>query len=87
MTKSQSDLYQESRRRIFWLLERCGDHRSVFGPYTPAELKREGGPRYMVVRGTGLRDGSTMSPGAMNPVFGSNRIWEADPSDQTKFTR
>ena len=37
--------------RDCWLVERCGDVRQVWGPYTQAQAEREAGRRHAVARG------------------------------------
>lgn len=37
--------------RDCWLVERCGDTRQVWGPYTEAQAQRESGRRHAVCRG------------------------------------
>ena len=62
-------------RKICWLVERTGNDRFVWGPYTYANAVREKGSLYVVVGGSGLREGQSLSPGDVQSAYQSRRIY------------
>jgi hypothetical protein len=43
-----------------YLIEKCGDRRSIFGPYTEASARADAGMRYALVTGRGLENGASI---------------------------
>jgi hypothetical protein len=64
---------------IWWLLERSGEHRAVWGPYTLGQAVAQKGTRHLIVRGSGLRPGETLTSGEVQAAAASGRIWPAEP--------
>ncbi|WP_439624045.1 hypothetical protein [Gemmata sp.] len=66
----------------YYLIESTGDNRQVWGPYTSLEqAKREAGVRHAVVSGSGLRNGETMTRGAMISKLAAGQFWTVDGSE------
>jgi hypothetical protein len=61
-----------------YLLERTGARRVVWGPYTLSEAILEKGSLYVIIRGDGLRGGTSLSPGDVQAAYQSHRIWPAE---------
>jgi hypothetical protein len=58
-----------------YLLELTGTQRYIWGPFTWERAVLEKGRTCQIVRGTGLRDATAMTPGAVQAAFQSGRIW------------
>ena len=66
---------------MFWLVEKTGPDRQVWGPYqTFGAAKAEAGVRHAVVRGSGLADGQVMTQGALRHALEAGRVWAVDGS-------
>lgn len=65
----------------YWLIEKTGEARQVFGPYTLEGAKRAAGARYAVIEGSGLANGQTMPRGHVVHAVQSGRIRTADGSE------
>jgi hypothetical protein len=61
--------------RNCYLLELTGPRRYIWGPSTWTEAERAKGARHQIVRGAGLQNGATMTPGDVQAAFQSGRIW------------
>lgn len=57
-----------------WLIEKTGETRHVWGPYTQAHAEREAGVRHAIVTGGGLENGQTMTRGEVVAAVQSGRI-------------
>lgn len=65
----------------FWIIESSGSTRQVWGPYASLEhAQKEAGKRHVVVKGSGLENGQTMSQGALRNALQSDRIYTVDGS-------
>jgi hypothetical protein len=66
----------------YYLVEKSGEHRSVWGPYpSVAAATKNAGVRYAVVRGDGLANGQTLTRGALHNALQSRRVIVCDGSD------
>lgn len=65
----------------YYLVETSGDNRQVWGPYQSlTAAKGAAGKRHAVVTGNGLKNGQTMTRGALQAAILSGRIRTADGS-------
>lgn len=65
----------EAERRQFWLLERTGSPRAVWGPYTLLDAIQAKGSRHLIIYGTGLSDGLSLPEGHVTRMLEAGTIW------------
>ncbi len=73
-----------SRQVTYYLLEKCGDTRQVFGPYANfAAAQNQCGNRYIVVSGDSLENGLSFRRGPLVDLIrvGSIRIEDGSSID------
>lgn len=63
-----------------YLIEKCGDMRQVFGPYSVAQARREAGSLYTIatIRGGGAESGSRIRRGELQVAVNTGRIVPVD---------
>lgn len=67
---------------MYWIIESSGEQRQCLGPYHSLEAaKHSAGVRHVVVTGSGLSDGLTMTRGELQAAIQSGRIRPADGSN------
>ncbi len=70
---------------MVFLLERSGDNRQAFGPYSSAEVaKHKAGKRYMVVRGD-LANGQTLTRSAIATRVSTGSLEILDDTDPSSI--
>lgn len=68
---------------MYFIIEKSGEQRQMWGPYgTVKDASAKCGARHVVITGTGLSDGQTMTRGELQAALQSGRIRIADDSDQ-----
>lgn len=77
----QADAKSHANDSIFWLIEKTGTMRQVWGPYTLGQARGECGTRHTVIRGSGLSNAQLLSQGVVQAAIESGRIWTIDGED------
>jgi len=66
--------------KSYYLIEKSGDNRQVFGPYSLEQANKAKGARYAVITGR-VENGQTISRGMVNAMVTAGSIQLADGSD------